>query len=58
MEYCSRRDVMARILVVDPFTGTKEGMVARGTKWEEVAENLKKIQQVYFKVDKQAVRDC
>ena len=25
--------------------------------WEEVAENLNKIQQVYFKVDKRAVRD-
>ena len=45
------------ILVVDPFTGTKKGTVARGTKWEEVAENLGKIQQVYFKVDKRAVRD-
>ena len=45
------------ILVVDPFTGTKQGTVARGTKWEEVAENLNKIQQVYFKVDKRAVRD-
>ena len=31
--------------------------MARGTKWEEVAENLNKIQQVYFKVDKRAVRD-
>ena len=47
------------ILVVDPFTWTKRGTVARGTcgKWEEVAENLNKIQQVYFKVDKRAVRD-
>ena len=45
------------ILVVDPFTGTKKGTVARGTKWKEVAENLKKIQQGYFKVDKRAVRD-
>ena len=45
------------ILVVDPFTGTKKGTVARGTKWEEVAENLNKIEQVYFKVDKRAVRD-
>ena len=33
------------ILVVDPFTGTKKGIVARGTKWEEVAENLNKIQR-------------
>jgi len=45
------------ILVVDPFTGTKKSTVARGTKWEQVAENLNKIQQVYFKVDKRAVRD-
>ena len=45
------------ILVIDPFTGTKKGTVVRGTKWEEVAENLNKIQQVYFKVDKRAVRD-
>ena len=45
------------ILVVDPFTGTKKGTVARGTKWEEVAENLNKIEQVYFKVDKRTVRD-
>ena len=44
-------------LVVDPFTGTKKGTVARGTRWEEVAENLNKIQQIYFKVDKRAVRD-
>ena len=25
---------------VDPFTGTKKSTVARGKKWEEVAENL------------------
>ena len=45
------------ILLLDPFTATKKGTVARGTKWEEVAENLNKIQQVYSKVDKRAVRD-
>lgn len=45
------------ILVVDPFTGTNKSTVARGTKWEEVAQNLNKIQEVYFKVDKRAVRD-
>ncbi|XP_058968481.2 mRNA export factor GLE1-like [Pocillopora verrucosa] len=45
------------ILVVDPFTGTKKGTVARGTRWEEVAKNLNKIQQIYFKVDKRAVQD-
>ena len=50
-------EVLCReILVVDPFTGMKKGTVARGTKWEEVAENVNKIQQVYFKVDKWAVR--
>ena len=31
--------------------------MARGTKWEEVAENVNKIKQIYFKVDKRAVRD-
>ena len=45
------------ILVTDPFTGTRKSTVARGTKWEEVAENLNQIQQIYFKVDKRAVRD-
>ena len=39
------------ILVVDLFTGTKKSTVARGTKWEAVAQNLNKIQEVYFKVD-------
>ena len=28
------------IMVVDPFTGTEKSTVARGKKWEEVAENL------------------
>ena len=45
------------ILVIDPFTGIRKSTVARGTKWEEVAENLNKIKQIYFKVDKRAVRD-
>ena len=40
-----------KILVVDPFTGTKKSTVARGTKWEAVAQNLNKIQEVYFKVN-------
>ena len=31
------------ILVVDPFTGTKKGTVARGTKWKEVAENSARL---------------
>ena len=38
------------ILVVDPFTGTKKGTVARGTKWKEVAENLKKFSKVTLKL--------
>ena len=29
------------ILVVDPFTGTKKGIVETGTEWEEAAEDLK-----------------
>ena len=45
------------ILVIDPFTRTRKSTVARGTKWEEVAENLNKIKQIYFEVDKRAVRD-
>ena len=31
------------IMVVDPFTETKKSTVARGKKWEEVAENLNQI---------------
>lgn len=59
MAWTAEHDEMLcrEILVVDPFTGTKKSTVARGTKWEQVAENLNKIQQVYFKVDKRAVRD-
>ena len=34
------------ILVVDPFTGTKKGTVARGTRWEEVAVLHKNTQHV------------
>ena len=45
------------VVGIEPFTGTKKSSVARGTKWEQVAENLNKIQRVYFKVDKGAVRD-
>ena len=29
-----------KIMVVDTFNGTKKSKVARGKKWEEVAENL------------------
>ena len=51
-------DMLCReILVTNPFTGTKKGTVARGTKWEQVAENLNKIELVHFKVDKRSVRD-
>ena len=45
------------IRVIDPFTRTRNSTMARGTKWEEVAENLNQIKQIYFKVDKRAVRD-
>ena len=45
------------IFVIDPFTGTTKSTVARRTKWEEVAQNLNKIQEVYLKVDKRTVRD-
>ena len=44
-------------MVVNVFCGTKRSTVARGAKWEKVAENLNKLQDVYFKVDKRAVRD-
>ena len=53
-----RDDMLCReILVMNPFTGTKKGTVARGTKWEQVAENLNKVELVHFKVDKRSVRD-
>ena len=45
------------LVVVDPFTGTKKGTVARGNKLKEVAENLNKIKQVNFKFNQRAVRD-
>ena len=49
-------DLLRReILVIDSFTGTKRGTVAKRSKWQEVPDNLNKIQQVYFKVDKRAV---
>ena len=51
-------DMLCRkILVTNPFTGTKKGTVARGTKWEQVAENLNKVELVHFKVNKSSVRD-
>ena len=45
------------ILAVNVFIVTKRSTVARGAKWEKVAENLDKQQGVFFKVDKRAVRD-
>ena len=59
MVWTSIRDDMlcCKILVMNPFTGTKKGTVARGTKWEQVAENLNKVELVHFKVDKRSVRD-
>ena len=45
------------IFAVNVFSGTKRSTVARGAKWEQVAENLNKVKDVYFKVDKRAVRD-
>ena len=43
--------------MVNPFTATKRRTIQRGAKLGIIAENLNKIQQVYFKVDKRAVRD-
>jgi len=37
------------LFVVDPFTGITKSTVARRTKWEEVSQNLNKIQEVYLK---------
>ena len=44
-------------MAVNIFSGTKRNTVARGAKWEKVAENLNKQQDVFFKVDKRAVPD-
>ena len=59
MVWSYEHDIMLtrEILVVDPFTGTKKGTVARGTKWGEITNNLSEIQHLYFKVDKRSVRD-
>ena len=38
------------ILFVDPFTATKKGTVARGTKCEEVAENFTKFSKCTLKL--------
>ena len=43
-------------MAVNVFIGTKRSTVARGAKWEKVAENLNKQQDFFFKVDKRAVR--
>lgn len=45
------------ILVVNPFSGTKQRTVQRGAKWELIAGNLNKIQDIYFKVSQRSVRD-
>ena len=45
------------ILVVNVFCCTKRSTVARGARWEKVAENLNKLQDVYFQADKRAVHD-
>ena len=45
------------IFAVNVFCGTKRSTVARGAKWEKVAENLNNLNHVYFKVDKRGVRD-
>ena len=40
MESLQNQMLRRKIMVVDPYTGTKKSTVARGKKWEEVAENL------------------
>lgn len=59
MVWTSEHDEMLcrEILVVNPFAGTKRRTIQRGAKWGTIAENLNKIEQVYFRVDKRAVRD-
>lgn len=44
-------------LTVDPFTGTKKGTQARGSKWKEIVNYLTNIENPTFKVDVRAVRD-
>ena len=46
------------IFAVNVFSGTKRSTVARGAKWEKVAENLNKQLDVFFKVNRRAGRDC
>ena len=57
MEYCSRRDLMPRNIGCKSIYWNEKGHGGKKNRWEEVAENLNKIQQVYFKLDKRAVRD-
>ncbi|XP_028407855.1 nucleoporin GLE1-like [Dendronephthya gigantea] len=45
------------ILVVDPFTGTRRRTVQRGTKWNEIAQNLNSVQHVSFRVNQRSVRE-
>ena len=49
--------ICREIFAVNVFSGTKRSTVAMGAKWEKVAENLNKQQDVFFKLDKRAVRD-
>lgn len=59
MFWTEEHDIMLcrEILAVDPFTGTKKGTVQRGAKWNEIGDNLMKIENPKFKVDQRAVRD-
>ena len=59
MFWTAEHDVLMcrEILAVNPFTGTKKGTVQRGTKWNEIVDNLMKIENPQFKVDQRAVRD-
>ena len=55
---CGLQNTTSReILDVNPFTGTKQRTVQRGAKWDIVAKNLNKIQDIYFKVSQRSVRD-
>ena len=45
------------ILAVDPFTGTRKGLIQRGANWKAIADNLMAIEKPKFKVDALAVRE-
>ena len=59
MFWTEEHDIMMcrEILAVDPFSGTKKGTVQRGAKWNEIVNNLLRIENPKFKVDQRAVRD-